>query len=67
MTQNLNPFLGWTDANCLMLTQMWTDGVSGGDIAKALGLGCTKNMVIGKANRLKLTARKARKVYEPAA
>ena len=50
---------GWTDARVKLLTSMWNDGSSATEIAAALGGGVTRNGVIGKVSRLKLTRRKA--------
>jgi GcrA cell cycle regulator len=47
------PFLPtWTDENIQLLTDLWLQGVPGGQIADRLGM--TRNMVIGKANRMGL-------------
>ena len=44
----------WDDGHKVArLTQMWEGAVPAVDIAKALG--CTRNAVIGKANRMKLS------------
>lgn len=43
----------WTDDKIDILTRMW-GGESSSEIALALGAGCTRNMVIGKAHRLHL-------------
>lgn len=39
------------------LREMWASGVRAEDIASRLGDGCTRNMVIGKAWRLRPRAR----------
>jgi hypothetical protein len=36
---------------------MWDAGRTGGDIAEALGLGLSRNAIIGKARRMRLTPR----------
>jgi len=46
----------WTDQQIQTLKQMWGNGYSANDIAKSLGGGMTRNAVIGKAHRLKLSA-----------
>ena len=45
----------WTDQKIQMLKDMWGHGYSASEIAKRLG-GLTRNAVIGKAHRLKLSA-----------
>ena len=45
----------WTDQKIQMLKEMWGHGYSASEIAKRLG-GLTRNAVIGKAHRLKLSA-----------
>lgn len=51
------PTTFWTTARVDLLTRLWAQGIYASDIAKAIGCGCTRNAVIGKANRLKLAAR----------
>lgn len=46
----------WTDQQIQTLKQMWGNGYSANDIAKNLGGSVTRNAVIGKAHRLKLSA-----------
>ncbi|MEJ0062318.1 MAG: GcrA family cell cycle regulator [Alphaproteobacteria bacterium] len=46
----------WTEQKIQMLRDMWGNGFSASDIAKRLG-GLTRNAVIGKAHRLKLSGR----------
>lgn len=46
----------WTEQKIQMLKEMWGNGYSATDIAKKLG-GLTRNAVIGKAHRLKLSSR----------
>jgi GcrA cell cycle regulator len=50
--------MSWTDERVEKLQQMWTDGQSAAQIAKALG-GVTRNAVIGKVHRLGLSNRSA--------
>lgn len=50
---NQNSF--WTAERVKLLTKMWKEDVYASVIAKRLG--CTKNAMIGKANRLHLPAR----------
>jgi GcrA cell cycle regulator len=49
--------VSWTDERVLMLKKMWTEGRTAAEIAKSLGGGFTRNAVIGKAHRLKLSSR----------
>ena len=46
--------LAWTDDRVERLKALWKDGLSASQVAKALG-GVTRNAVIGKLHRLKLT------------
>ncbi|MBI1238657.1 MAG: GcrA cell cycle regulator [Alphaproteobacteria bacterium] len=48
--------MGWTDERVEQLKQMWTEGLSASQIARALG-GVTRNAVIGKVHRLGLSGR----------
>lgn len=48
--------MGWTEQQIQTLKKMWGNGHSASDIAKYLGGGITRNAVIGKAHRLKLSA-----------
>ena len=59
--------MGWTEQQIETLKKMWGNGYSANDIAKNLGGGVTRNAVIGKAHRLKLSAGAAssRPVAEP--
>jgi GcrA cell cycle regulator len=50
--------MSWTDAKIQILRDLWGTGQSASDIAKHLG-GMTRNAVIGKANRLKLSQQAA--------
>lgn len=46
----------WTDERVSLLRQMWANGQSASQIAKALGGNITRNAVIGKVHRLGLRA-----------
>lgn len=48
--------MSWTDDRVELLTKLWTEGKTAAEIAKTLG-GVTRNAVIGKAHRLKLSNR----------
>ena len=48
--------MSWTDERVETLKRMWADGQSASQIAKELG-GVTRNAVIGKVHRLKLSGR----------
>lgn len=48
--------MSWTEERVTLLTQLWGDGKTAAEIAKELG-GVTRNAVIGKAHRLKLSNR----------
>ena len=48
--------MSWTDERVETLKQMWNDGMSASQIAKAIG-GVTRNAVIGKVHRLGLSNR----------
>ena len=48
--------MSWTDERVELLTKLWTEGKTAAEIAKELG-GVTRNAVIGKAHRLKLSNR----------
>lgn len=50
---------GWTEDRIEILKRLWTEGLSGSQIAHRLG-GVTRNAVIGKVHRLGLTGRRAR-------
>lgn len=47
--------MSWTEQQIQMLKDMWGHGFSASDIAGRLGGGLTRNAVIGKAHRLKLS------------
>lgn len=49
--------MSWTDERVALLKRLWGEGKSAAEIAKALGGGLTRNAVIGKAHRLKLSNR----------
>lgn len=49
---------GWTEERVNRLKQLWQEGLSASQIAGRLGQGCTRNAVIGKVNRLKLSGRR---------
>jgi len=48
--------MSWTEDRVELLTKLWTEGKTAAEIAKTLG-GVTRNAVIGKAHRLKLSNR----------
>lgn len=48
--------MSWTDERVALLTKLWGEGKTAAEIASALG-GVTRNAVIGKAHRLKLSNR----------
>lgn len=48
--------MSWTDDRVSILKKLWGDGHTAAEIAKKLG-GVTRNAVIGKAHRLKLSNR----------
>ncbi|MCB1530829.1 MAG: gcrA cell cycle regulator family protein [Rhodospirillales bacterium] len=49
--------MSWTDERVNLLKQLWGEGKTAAEIAKTLGDGVTRNAVIGKAHRLKLSSR----------
>lgn len=49
--------MSWTDERVSLLKQLWGEGKTAAEIAKVLGEGVTRNAVIGKAHRLKLSGR----------
>jgi GcrA cell cycle regulator len=68
--------MSWTDERVQMLSKLWLEGRSASQIATELGMGVTRNAVIGKVHRLGLagrpkaavpTAAPARKAVKPAA
>lgn len=48
--------MSWTDDRVALLKKLWGEGKTAAEIAKELG-GVTRNAVIGKAHRLKLSNR----------
>jgi GcrA cell cycle regulator len=48
---------GWTDERVETLKKLWMEGLSASQIATELAGGVTRNAVIGKVHRLKLSAR----------
>lgn len=48
--------MNWTDERVALLTKLWAEGLSASQIARQLG-GVTRNAVIGKVHRLKLSGR----------
>lgn len=48
--------MSWTDERVSLLKKLWSEGRTAAEIAKELG-GVTRNAVIGKAHRLKLSNR----------
>jgi len=49
--------MGWTEERVELLKKLWMEGLSASQIAAELGDGVTRNAVIGKVHRLKLSAR----------
>lgn len=49
--------MSWTDERVEQLKKMWLEGLSASQIAAELGDGVTRNAVIGKVHRLKLSGR----------
>ncbi len=47
----------WTEDRVATLKQLWADGLSASQIAGRLGMGVTRNAVIGKVHRLNLSGR----------
>ena len=47
--------VGWTEERVELLKKLWLEGLSASQIAGVLGEGVTRNAVIGKVHRLKLT------------
>jgi len=47
--------MSWTDEKVATLKQLWTEGLTTGEIGKRLGV--SKNAVVGKAHRLELESR----------
>ncbi|HUV32684.1 MAG TPA: GcrA family cell cycle regulator [Devosiaceae bacterium] len=49
--------MAWTDERVELLKRLWMEGLSASQIAAELGEGVTRNAVIGKVHRLKLSGR----------
>jgi GcrA cell cycle regulator len=49
--------MSWTDERVELLRQLWLDGKSASQISAELGVGITRNAVIGKVHRLGLSGR----------
>ena len=49
--------MGWTEERVELLKKLWMEGLSASQIAGVLGDGVTRNAVIGKVHRLKLSGR----------
>jgi GcrA cell cycle regulator len=49
--------MSWTEERVALLRQLWGEGKTAAEIARELGEGITRNAVIGKAHRLKLSNR----------
>lgn len=49
--------MSWSDERVDILKRLWGEGKTAAEIAKELGEGVTRNAVIGKAHRLKLSSR----------
>lgn len=49
--------MSWTDERVALLKKLWGEGKTAKEIAHILGGGVTRNAVIGKAHRLKLSNR----------
>jgi GcrA cell cycle regulator len=49
--------MGWTEERVELLKKLWMEGFSASQIAGELGDGVTRNAVIGKVHRLKLSGR----------
>ena len=49
--------MSWSDERVDILKKLWGEGKTAAEIAKQLGEGVTRNAVIGKAHRLKLSSR----------
>ncbi len=49
--------MSWSDDRVAVLRKLWGEGKTAAEIAKELGEGVTRNAVIGKAHRLKLSSR----------
>ncbi len=49
--------MSWTDERVELLSKLWLEGRSASQIAAELGMGITRNAVIGKVHRLGLAGR----------
>ena len=49
--------MSWTEERVELLKKLWMEGLSASQIAAVLGEGVTRNAVIGKVHRLKLSGR----------
>ncbi len=49
--------MSWTDERVMLLKKLWVEGKTAAEIAKLIGGGVTRNAVIGKAHRMKLSGR----------
>ncbi|MEQ1769368.1 MAG: GcrA family cell cycle regulator [Devosia sp.] len=49
--------MGWTEERVELLKKLWLEGLSASQIAAILSEGVTRNAVIGKVHRLKLSGR----------
>ena len=58
--------MSWTDDRIELLRRLWDQGRSASQIADELGMGVSRNAVIGKAHRLGLRARPSPVKPEPA-
>jgi GcrA cell cycle regulator len=52
-----NDKMPWTEDRVEVLKKLWTEGLSASQIAARLGMGVTRNAVIGKVHRLNLAGR----------
>ena len=53
----MNEKMPWTEDRVELLKKLWTEGHSASQIAAKLGMGVTRNAVIGKVHRLNLSGR----------
>lgn len=58
--------MNWTDERVELLKKLWAEGLSASQIASRLG-GVTRNAVIGKVHRLKLSSRGRASASQPRA
>lgn len=56
--------MSWTDSRVATLKKLWSEGKTAAEIASELG-GVTRNAVIGKAHRLKLSGRGGANIQTP--